>query len=183
MTTASAAALIVALLVGLVVGALVSGAVVGRRASRERLRATTLEGAVEALRIDNEALRRQQGDTRSLDDLLQPVRDGLESLRRAADSASRDRTEAEATLTTQITAVQERYQSLETATKQLAAALSRGQSRGQWGEMQLEGLLSHSGLIEGTHYRRQDTRAGVDGVSRPDIVVSLPGGGEILVDA
>ena len=107
----------------------------------------------------------------------------IESLRQAADRSSRDRTEAEATLTTQIAAVQERYQSLETATKQLASALARGQSRGQWGEMQLEGLLSHSGLVEGVHYRRQDTRASADGAGRPDVVVVMPGGGEILVDA
>jgi DNA recombination protein RmuC len=49
--------------------------------------------------------------------------------------------------------------------------------------MQLEGLLSHAGLLEGTHYRRQDTRAGRDGDGRPDVVVLMPGGGEILVDA
>lgn len=169
--------------IGLVVGALIAWLVVGRALSRERLRATELGGANLALRADNVALRALQGDARSLDDLLKPVRDSLESLRRATDSSSRDRAEAEATLTTQIAAVQDRYQSLETATKLLAAALARGQSRGQWGEMQLEGLLSHSGLIEGTHYRRQDTRISADGARRPDVVVMMPGGGEILVDA
>jgi DNA recombination protein RmuC len=174
---------VAALVLGLLVGALSAWLLASRSVTRERVRAGELEGANSALRADNEALRRLQGDARSLDDLLQPVRDSLESLRRANDASSRDRTQAEATLATQITAVQERYQSLESATKQLAAALARGQSRGQWGEMQLEGLLSHSGLIEGTHYRRQDTRTGPDGVGRPDIVVLLPGGGEILVDA
>ena len=79
--------------------------------------------------------------------------------------------------------MQERYQSLETTTRQLAAALARGQTRGQWGEMQLEGLLEHAGLLEGTHFDRQDSRAGPTGSTRPDLVVRLPGGGEILVDA
>ena len=71
------------------------------------MRASELDGANALLSADNAALRRQQGDTRALDDLIQPVRDSLESLRQAADRSSRDRTEAEATLTTQIAAVQE----------------------------------------------------------------------------
>lgn len=172
-----------ALVIGLVLGILATLLVSGRAVARARIRASELDGANAALRSDNAALRAQHGDSRSLDDLLRPVREGLEGLRRATDSASRDRAEAEATLTTQIAAVQERYQSLEASTKLLAGALARGQTRGQWGEMQLEGLLSHSGLIEGTHYRRQDTRATADGSGRPDIVVTLPAGGEILVDA
>lgn len=112
--------------------------------------------------------------------LLSPVRENLESLRRVAEGANRDRAAAEAAITTQLVAVQERYAGLEAATEQLRAAMAGGQSRGQWGEMQLEGLLDHAGLVEGVHYRRQDVR---ETGSRPDVVVLLPGGGEILVDA
>ena len=183
MTSGSVLLALLALAAGIAIGSLAASLALGRAISRERVRATALEGAVSSLRSDNDVLRQRQGDSRSLDDLLTPVRDSLDSLRRATDSSSRDRTEAEATLTTQLTAVQERYQSLETSTKALASALARGQSRGQWGEMQLEGLLSHSGLIEGTHYRCQDTRVSTDGVSRPDVVVLMPGGGEVLIDA
>jgi DNA recombination protein RmuC len=174
---------VVPLVVGLLAGALIAWLLLSRSVARERIRAAQAEGALAALRSDNDALRVQQGSARSLEDLLQPVRDSLDTLRRASDQASRDRTAAEATITTQITAVQERYQSLEAATKQLAGALARGQTGGQWGEMQLEGLLEHAGLLEGTHFVRQDSRGGPDGVTRPDIVVRLPGGGEILVDA
>lgn len=143
------------LLVGLVVGALV-GATWGR--SRSRASSSVVE----------------------LDALLAPVRENLESLRRSAEGANRDRAAAEAAITTQLTAVQERYAGLEEATTQLRTALAGGQTRGQWGEMQLEGLLDHAGLVEGVHYRRQDIR---DAGTRPDIVVLLPGGGEVLVDA
>lgn len=112
--------------------------------------------------------------------VLAPVREGLENLRRSSDAAQRERAAAEATLVAQLAGVQERYSGLEASTAQLAAALAGGQTRGQWGEMQLEGLLDHAGLVEGVHYRRQDVR---DGGTRPDIVVLLPGGGEVLVDA
>jgi DNA recombination protein RmuC len=185
MTTSPA--LLIAMIVGLLAGVLVTWIAMGRSMGRsladERLRAATLEGALAAMRTDNDALRDQQGMARSVAELLQPVRDSLESLRRASDTASRERTAAEATITTQMAAAQERYQSLEAATKQLAAALARGQTRGQWGEMQLERLLEHAGLLEGTHFTRQDVRAVGDSTLRPDVVVHLPGGGEILVDA
>ena len=172
--------------VGLAVGAVVSWLVAARALADERSRTAHAEGALAALRADNEALRQQQGDARSLAEMFQPVRESLESLRQASDRAARERTAAESALTTQLQAVQERYQSLEATTAQLAAALARGQTRGQWGEMQLEGLLEHAGLLEGTHFTRQDVRAADAGDgpgTRPDIVVHLPGGGEILVDA
>ena len=158
------AVVIGALLAGIVIGALAATVRSARIAARERIRAG------------------------SLDDLLRPVREGLDSLRRATDAARLERTQADAILSTQITAVQERYQSLEAATTQLASALARGQTRGQWGEMQLEGLLAHAGMLEGVHFHRQDTRAGRpdaagDRVVRPDVVIVLPGGGEVLVDA
>lgn len=146
---------VAALVVGLVVGLLV-----GRASSRGRPPSSA--GVVE------------------LDALLAPVRENLESLRRAADGANRDRAAAEAAITTQLAAVQERYAGLEEATAQLRAAMAGGQTRGQWGEMQLESLLDHAGMVEGVHYRRQDIR---DAGTRPDVVVMLPGGGEVLVDA
>ena len=183
MDTATLTPLLVGVILGVVVGALAAWALLSRAVSAERIRTAQAEGALATLRADNEALRALQGGARSLEDLLQPVRDSLDTLRRASDQAGRERTAAEATITTQITAVQERYQSLETTTRQLAAALARGQTRGQWGEMQLEGILEHAGLVEGTHFVRQDSRAGDHGSTRPDLVVRLPGGGEILVDA
>lgn len=174
---------IVAGLVGFLLGALAVWAFLSRAVAAARADAAELTGAVAALRADNDSLRSAATSQRSLEDMITPVRESLENLRRAADSASRDRTQAEATLITQIAAVQERYQSLEAATKQVAAALSRGQTRGQWGEMQLEGLLSHAGLLEGAHYLRQDSRVGSEGSTRPDVVVLLPGGGQVVVDA
>lgn len=186
MTTPSTTWFLLALsgvVVGAAVGYALAWALVGRRAAGDRTRIAELEGALAVVRADNEALRLRQGETRALADLLEPVRASIAGMQRAADSAQRDRAAAEATITTQIAAVQERYQSLEAATTQLVAALARGQTRGQWGEMQLEGLLEHAGLLEGTHYARQESRAGLDGVARPDVVVRMAGGGEILIDA
>jgi DNA recombination protein RmuC len=116
--------------------------------------------------------------------LLAPVKESLESFREQVRRADRERAIADGELRTQMQQVQAGYVSLESATRQLVSAMASGQSRGQWGEMQLEQLLEHAGMVEGVHFRRQDTRM-VDGVavSRPDVVIMLPGGGEVLIDA
>ena len=141
------------------------------------------EGQVELLRSEREKLQSEQASAKSLDDRLEPMREALEGLRKQSHGAEVERVKTAAELRTQIEGVQRNYASLETATKQLVSAMSSGQSRGQWGEMQLEQLLEHSGLVEGVHFRRQDTRITESGGARPDVVVDMPGGGEILIDA
>lgn len=152
-------------------------------ASALRMELTGAQGQLQLLTSDRERLQTAQAEGRSLEERIQPLKDALESVRLQAQRANVERAEADAQLREQIEGVQRGYTSLENATRQLVAAMSSGQSRGQWGEMQLEQLLDHSGLIEGTHYKRQDTRTGDGGASRPDIVIMLPGGGEILIDA
>lgn len=143
----------------------------------------TAQGELREVRASRDALVAQQAEARTIDERLLPIKETVESLRQQSIRASQERAEADMQIRTQIEGVQQSYASLEGATKQLVSAMSSGQSRGQWGEMQLEQLLSHSGLLEGTHFRRQDTRGGETGASRPDIVITLPGGSEVLVDA
>ncbi len=141
------------------------------------------EGQVQLLRAEREKLAGEQASAKALDERLEPVREALEGLRKQSHTAEMERVKTAAELRTQIDGVQRNYASLETATKQLVSAMSSGQSRGQWGEMQLEQLLEHSGLVEGVHFRRQDSRVTDSGAARPDVVVDMPGGGEILIDA
>ncbi|MED5528582.1 MAG: DNA recombination protein RmuC [Actinomycetota bacterium] len=150
-----------------------------------RLNAELIEaqGHIRVLETDRASLQGEKSSAKSLEDRLEPVREALEGLRRTTQQAEVERAKSAAELRTQIDGVQRNYTSLESATKQLVAAMSSGQSRGQWGEMQLEQLLEHSGLVEGVHFRRQDSRMTEAGGARPDVVVDLPGGGEILIDA
>ena len=150
-----------------------------------RLNAELIEaqGQIRVLETDRASLQGEKSSAKSLEDRLEPVREALEGLRRTTQQAEVERAKSAAELRTQIDGVQRNYTSLESATKQLVAAMSSGQSRGQWGEMQLEQLPEHSGLVEGVHFRRQDSRMTEAGGARPDVVVDLPGGGEILIDA
>lgn len=141
------------------------------------------EGELAEARIERDALRAAQEQTQTIDERLKPLKETVDSLRTQSVQANQDRAKADEAIRVQIETVQRGYATLEGATRQLVAAMSSASSRGQWGEMQLEQLLTHSGLVEGVHFRRQDTRGGDDGISRPDIVIALPGGSEVLVDA
>jgi len=157
------------------VGYLVSWLVSSRRTAE-------LSGQIAVLSAENARLNSAATAHGDLLGLLAPVRESLDGLQRSTAQASERRTEAETAIREQIDAMRDQYASLSSATSQIVASMTKGQTRGQWGEMQLERLLDHAGLVEGVHYRRQDTRAG-ETVGRPDIAVLLPGGGEVLVDA
>lgn len=157
------------------VGYLVSWLVSSRRTAE-------LSGQIAVLSAENSRLSSAATAHGDLLGLLAPVRESLDGLQRSTAQASERRTEAETAIREQIGAMRDQYASLSSATSQIVASMTKGQTRGQWGEMQLERLLDHAGLVEGVHYRRQDTRAG-ETVGRPDIAVLLPGGGEVLVDA
>lgn len=193
---------VLALVIGVAVGWWLAGRAAAARLTEQELRLRSeseaavlavrndlvaAQSQVELLKADRQALEREKTETATITERIEPLKETLEVLRRQAQAAEVERAKSAAELREQIAGVQRNYTSLETATKQLVSAMSSGQSRGQWGEMQLEQLLEYSGLIEGVHYFRQDSRAsselGVGTTSRPDIVIALPGGGEILIDA
>jgi DNA recombination protein RmuC len=68
-------------------------------------------------------------------------------------------------------------------TTKLAGALSNSQTRGKYGEAQLETLLENAGLLENVHFFKQDYRASGTEISKPDIKISVPGGSEIFIDS
>ena len=68
---------------------------------------------------------------------------------------------------------------LSTQTSQLVTALRAPQIRGRWGEMQLERVVELAGMVKHCDFDTQVTRDGV----RPDMIVRLAGGRQIVVDA
>ena len=72
---------------------------------------------------------------------------------------------------------------LRTETAQLVTALRAPQIRGRWGELQLERAVEAAGLTEHIDYVTQVTAPGEDGVVRPDLVVRLVGGKNVVVDS
>jgi DNA recombination protein RmuC len=107
----------------------------------------------------------------------------MSELARASHEAELKRVESESSIKTQIEGMRLGAESLLRETTKLAGALSNPQSRGKYGETQLEMLLESSGLQEGIHFFRQEQQVGDAGLGKPDIRIAIPGGSEIYIDS
>src|SRR5581483_11607892 len=79
--------------------------------------------------------------------------------------------------------VGEQIQALAKATGALSTALRSPQARGRWGELTLRRVAELAGMVQHCDFLEQDTRDTANGRIRPDMVVHLPGGRCLLVDA
>jgi DNA recombination protein RmuC len=83
----------------------------------------------------------------------------------------------------QIRALTESGEKLRTETGALVTALRKPNTRGQWGQMQLRNVVELAGMVAHCDFVEQSSLSGEDTSMRPDLVVSLPGGKHVVVDA
>ncbi|MBU6347981.1 MAG: DNA recombination protein RmuC [Actinomycetales bacterium] len=146
---------------------------------------TQLIGAqaqVEQLNVQLESERSKSEETIQLRAELTALKEGVAAITRSATDADRRRTEAEAGLRTQIEAMNTNNSALVTQTSTIARVLNSSQSRGRFGEAQLEKLLENAGLIEGQHYKVQRSTSG-EGTGRPDVTIAMPGASVLFIDS
>lgn len=133
-----------------------------------------------AARADSDAAARQQ----AISALLEPLASALERMEGRLRSVEKERESAFASLREQVLSMRQTSEQLQAETRQLVNALRAPQVRGRWGELQLERIAQLAGMVEHCDFSTQVTRPGRDGGSvRPDMVVHLPGGKQIVVDA
>lgn len=114
---------------------------------------------------------------------LSAMKETVQKLSTQSNEANRIRTEAEAKLETTINEMRRASESTFEETKKIASALSNTQTRGKFGEAQLELLLQGAGLREGHEYSRQKSTTDADSSGIPDITVKMPGGSSIFIDS
>src|SRR5207248_8336529 len=68
-------------------------------------------------------------------------------------------------------------------TQRLVDALKRPGVRGRWGELQLKRVVELAGMVEHCHFTEQETLVADNGRIRPDVIVNLPGGKHVVIDA
>jgi len=138
---------------------------------------TTLEKFQEGARNDLE--KRQT----AIDQLVKPVRETLQKFDVKIGEIEKSRMEAYGGLTQEVKNLKELQVSLRDETSNLVRALGSPRVRGRWGELQLRRVVEIAGMLEHCDFVEQAHVATDDGALRPDVVVRLPGGKCLVIDA
>jgi DNA recombination protein RmuC len=114
---------------------------------------------------------------------LVAMKESVNKLSEQSNEANRIRTEAEAKLNATISEMRRASESIFDETKKIAGALSNTQTRGKFGEAQLELLLEGAGLRQGHEYTSQRSTTDSDSTGIPDVTVNMPGGSLLFIDS
>lgn len=120
---------------------------------------------------------------KAIDDLLAPIREGLSAYDGKLQEIERQRTASFASLTERLDHVARASDTLRTETASLNRALRSSNMSGAWGEVQLRRVCELAGMLEHCDFMTQQSVDDGDRRLRPDLVVHLPGGKTIVVDA
>ena len=145
-----------------------------RRALDDRLAAAIKALSTEALDA-NSARFLELADSR-LSGYVRPLTDSLNKMDQQLRGVERVRQEAYGSLKAQVASLSERAGSL-------TNALRTPHVRGRWGEAQLRNVVEYAGMVEHCDYVAQATTSTDEGTLRPDLVVRIPGGKHVVVDA
>jgi DNA recombination protein RmuC len=133
----------------------------------------TLEKYQESAKGDLSA--RQQ----AIDALVKPLKESLEKVDVKIVALENARKEAYGSLTEQLKGLAVAQTSLQSETTKLSRSLRSTSTAGRWGEVQLQRVVELSGMVENVDFIQQEAAGDV----RPDMIVRLPGGKSIAVDA
>jgi len=180
-----------------------------RKASNEKLELLTragedLQNAFKALAVDalkdnhlsflqtaQQTLQRFQSEAKgdlearqkAVTDLVAPVRESLSKVDAQIQQMEKERGQAYGELHAQVQSLITTQKQLQSETGNLVRALRTPNVRGRWGEIQLRRVVEIAGMLSYCDFAEQETIAGDAGRFRPDLVVKLPGGKNVVVDA
>nr|WP_311371649.1 DNA recombination protein RmuC [Bifidobacterium dentium] len=148
------------------------------RIEREREKA-----AAEAERRQTESERQLREQSKVLS-ALAPVQKNLDALQEKVSQIEEGRKREMGALGEQLKGLGEQQARLDRETSSLSAALRNNKVRGAWGEAQLRNIVESAGLLEHVDFDTQVVVTDADGhTQRPDMVIHMPGGKTIPIDA
>jgi len=119
----------------------------------------------------------------AIEHLLAPIAEQLGKYDEGMQQLERERVRSYTALTEQMGHLTASHDRLERETRSLVTALRSPQTRGRWGELQLRRVVEMAGMLERCDFSEQVSSDGDSGRLRPDMVVHLPGGKNVAVDA
>ena len=123
--------------------------------------------------------KRQQ----AVEQLVAPLKEQLGRVDSQLLKLDQERRETRGRFETQLRTLAETGDRLRTETSALVTALRKPNARGQWGQMQLRNVVESAGMLRHCDFAEQHSYAGDESTLRPDMVVNLPGGKQVVVDA
>ena len=144
------------------------------------VKAASTDASQSLIQLANERLGSRE---KAVEQLVKPIAESLEKVGLKIEELDKARAGTEGKLTAQLRQVVETTTSLDRQTGNLVTALRRPATRGQWGEIQLRNVCEMSGMLSHCDFCEQESIATDDGRLRPDLVVRLPGGKSVVVDA
>jgi DNA recombination protein RmuC len=121
---------------------------------------------------------------KAVSDLISPLQDTLLASRQQIEQLERSRAEAYGTLSGELRSVAEGQNAVRSETSKLVQALRASpKTRGRWGEHTLHNVLEISGLSPYCDFSTEQTFERWESRVRPDVVVRLPGGRHLIIDA
>ena len=111
------------------------------------------------------------------------LQDSLARVDRKLEALERDRMRSQGALTESLRAMGEANEKLRKEASGLRSALRSPNVRGRWGELQLQRVCELAGMVEHCDFTQQPTLFDGDARLRPDVVVHLPGGRDVVIDA
>ncbi len=139
------------------------------------------KSSFETLRAEakGELVQRQQ----AIDDLVKPLHGALQRYEDQLHQMESSRQSAYGGLDQHLKQLADSHQRLQQETSNLVNALRAPNIRGRWGEITLKRVAELAGMIPHCDFFEQETVATDDGRLRPDMIIRLPGGRQIVVDA
>ncbi|OLB20987.1 MAG: recombinase RmuC [Nitrospirae bacterium 13_2_20CM_2_63_8] len=198
---ADALVIVLALVAGLAVGACLGYLLAKREEAKakDQLADTFKALATDALRGNSETFIGQatqafktvkteaEGDLaqrqQAIEGLIKPLNEALQRYETQIANMERARQSAYGGLDQHLKTLAQAHERLQQETGNLVKALRSPQVRGQWGEITLKRVAELAGMVEHCDFREQETVQGETGRLRPDMIIQLPAGRQIVVDA
>ncbi|MBO0805342.1 MAG: DNA recombination protein RmuC [Nocardiopsaceae bacterium] len=177
-------ALLAGIVIGVVIGYLLARSRLAAATATAEARARAAEEKVALLdraqREKSELLGGQLSERLDVESLMGPMRDTLTRVEQQLRDSDLARTRSHAELSAQVESARRGTEQLRDAATALSTALRRPEARGRWGELQLRRVVELAGMTAHCDFSEQVV---LDGGQRPDLVVRLAGGKNIVVDS